>query len=68
MNDIWRFKDLMHEPMLLDREGSSSKLAEIIGEDNVERLRNLGVIRVLNGKFLVTEVGEGIIKLYNRQK
>ena len=65
MDRIVIFKDLMHEPMLIEGSGSSEKLSEILGERNVERLITLGVIKAKSGQFEVTETGKKMIELFN---
>ena len=67
MDKIVIFKELMHEPMLIEGGGSSEKLSEILGEHNVERLITLGVITAKNGQFEVTEVGKKMVELFNRK-
>ena len=67
MDRIVIFKDLMHEPMLIEGSGSSEKLSEILGEHNVERLITLGVIKAKSGQFEVTETGKKMIELFNRK-
>ena len=45
----------------------SSKLSEILGQRNVERLNTLGVIMAKSGQFEVTETGKKMIELFNRK-
>lgn len=67
MDKIVIFKDMMHEPMLIEGSGSSEKLSEILGERNVERLITLGVIKAKSGQFEVTETGKKMIEIFNRK-
>lgn len=66
MDKIVIFKDLMHEPMLIEGVGSSEKLSEILGGYNVKRLTDLGIIKVSNGVFEVTESGKKMVEIFNR--
>ncbi len=66
MDKIVIFKDLMHEPMLIEGRGSSEKLSEILGEYNVKRLTDLGIIKASNGIFEVTESGKKMVEIFNR--
>jgi hypothetical protein len=68
MNMTLTFKDLMHEPMIIDGKGKSEKLAEIIGDNNVNRLANLGIIKVSDGEFSVTENGKKVVNLFNMKR
>ena len=61
------FKDMMHEPMLIEGGGKYDKLSEILGEDNAKRLDNLGVIKVYNGEFSVTKLGMKSLELFSRR-
>ena len=45
---VMSFKEMMHEPMLIEGGGKYSKLSEILGEDNADRLRELGVIKLVD--------------------
>lgn len=60
------FKTIMHEPMIIDGGGDIGKLSEIIGENNVERLVNLGVIKEHDGSFEVTDLGKKFVEIFNR--
>lgn len=53
----------MHEPMIIEGKGKSEKLAEIIGDNNVNRLANLGIIKVS-----VTEDGKKVVNLFNMKR
>ena len=66
MDKIVIFKDMMHEPMLIEGSGSSEKLSEILGEHNVNRLVALGVITARNGQFEVTDAGKKMLEIFNR--
>ena len=66
MDKIVIFKDLMHEPMLIEGSGDSNKLSEILGEYNVKRLKDLGIIKASNGVFEVTESGKKMVEFFNR--
>ena len=66
MNKVIIFKKLMHEPMLVEGSGNIDKLSETVGEYNVERLEGLGVIKVENGLFELTESGKRMIELFNQ--
>ena len=66
MDKIVIFKDLMREPMLIEGGGSSEKLFEILGEYNVKRLTDLGIIKVSNGSFEITESGKKMVEIFNR--
>ena len=66
MDKIVIFKDLMHEPMLIEGSGDSNKLSEILGEYNVKRLTDLGIIKASNGVFEVTESGKKMVEFFNR--
>ena len=57
----------MHEPMMIDGVGDIGKLSEIIGENNVQRLVGLDVIKVYNGEFSVTKLGKKFLELFNRR-
>ena len=65
MNKVVIFKDLMHEPMLIEGSGDSNKLSEILGEYNVKRLTDLGIIKASNGVFEVTESGKKMVEFFN---
>lgn len=56
----------MHEPMIIDGIGNIDKLSEVIGENNVERLANLGVIKEDNGSFELTDLGKKFIEIFNK--
>lgn len=60
------FKTIMHEPMMIDGGGDVGKLSEIIGENNVERLVGLDVIKEHNGSFELTELGRKFVEIFNR--
>lgn len=60
------FKTIMHEPMIVYGIGSVDKLSEVIGENNVERLVNLGVIKEHDGSFEVTDLGKKFVEIFNR--
>ena len=66
MDKIVIFKDLMREPMIIEGSGDSNKLSEILGEYNVKRLTDLGIIKTSNGVFEVTESGKKMIEIFNR--
>ena len=61
------FKDMMHEPMLIEGGGKYDKLSEILGEENAKRLDNLGVIKVYDGEFSVTKLGKKFLELFSRR-
>ena len=56
----------MHEPMIVDGSGDINKLSEIIGDNNVERLVGLGVIKESNGSFELTDLGKKFVEIFNR--
>lgn len=56
----------MHEPMIVYGIGNIDKLSEVIGENNVERLANLGVIKGNNGSFELTDLGKKFVEIFNR--
>ena len=60
------FKTIMHEPMIVDGSGDVNKLSEVIGENNVERLVGLDVIKEHNGSFELTELGRKFVEIFNR--
>ena len=60
------FKAIMNEPIIIDGNGDIGKLSEIIGENNVERLIGLDVIRENNGSFKVTDLGKKFVEIFNR--
>jgi hypothetical protein len=60
------FKDLMHVPMILEGQGKIDELNEIIGENNSDRLLNLGIIKVNNGVFSVTNDGKKVVEMFNK--
>jgi predicted transcriptional regulator len=60
------FKTIMNEPIIIDGNGDIGKLSEIIGENNVERLIGLDVIKEDNGSFEVTDLGKKFVEIFNR--
>lgn len=60
------FKSIMHEPMIIDGGGDVNKLSEVIGDNNVERLVGLDVIKEHNGSFELTELGRKFVEIFNR--
>ena len=66
MNKNIVFKSLMHEPMIIEGSGDVEKLSEVIGENNVERLINLGVIKENDGSFELTRVGKKFVEEFNK--
>jgi predicted transcriptional regulator len=60
------FKAIMNEPIIIDGNGDIGKLSEIIGENNVERLIGLDVIKEDNGSFEVTDLGKKFVEIFNR--
>ena len=60
------FKAIMNEPMIIDGNGDIGRLSEIIGENNVERLIGLNVIKEDNGSFEVTDLGKKFVEIFNR--
>jgi hypothetical protein len=60
------FKAIMNEPMIIDGNGDIGRLSEIIGENNVERLIGLDVIKEDNGSFEVTNLGKKFVEIFNR--
>ena len=60
------FKTIMHEPMIVYGIGNIDKLSEVIGENNVERLANLGVIKGNNDYFELTDLGKKFVEIFNR--
>ena len=60
------FKTIMNEPIIIDGNGDIGRLSEIIGENNVERLIGLDVIKEDNGSFEVTDLGKKFVEIFNR--
>ena len=60
------FKTIMHEPMIVNGGGDVNKLSEVIGDNNVERLVGLDVIKEYNGSFELTELGRKFVDIFNR--
>ena len=60
------FKTIIHEPMIVDGGGDINKLSEVIGDNNVERLVGLNVIKEHNGSFELTELGRKFVETFNR--
>ena len=60
------FKTIMHEPMIVDGSGDINKLSEIIGENNVERLIGLDVIKESNGFFELTNLGKKFVEIFKQ--
>jgi len=60
------FKTIMHEPMIVDGSGDINKLSEIIGENNVERLIGLDVIKESNGSFELTDLGKKFVEIFKQ--
>lgn len=60
------FKTIMREPMIVDGSGDVNKLSEVIGDNNVERLVGLDVIKEHNGSFELTELGRKFVEIFNR--
>ena len=60
------FKTIMHEPMIVNGGGDVNKLSEVIGDNNVERLVGLNVIKEYNGSFELTELGRKFVEIFNR--
>jgi predicted transcriptional regulator len=56
----------MHEPMIIEGKGKSEKLAEIIGDNNVERLVSLDVIKEHDGSFELTDLGRKFVEIFNK--
>ena len=64
---VLTFKDIMHEPMLIEGCGNIDKLTEILGDYNVTRLKDLGMLKSNNGEFSLTEQGMKFLKVFNRK-
>ena len=60
------FKTIMHEPMIVASSGDVNKLSEVIGDNNVERLVGLDVIKEHNGYFELTELGRKFVEIFSR--
>ena len=60
------FKTIMHEPMIVDGSGDINKLSEIIGNNNVERLIGLDVIKESNGSFELTDLGKKFVEIFKQ--
>ena len=60
------FKTIMYEPMIVAGSGDVNKLSEVIGDNNVERLVGLDVIKEHNGSFELTELGRKFVEIFNR--
>ena len=52
--------------MMINGVGDVNKLSEIIGENNVERLINLDVIKENDGSFELTDMGKKFIEIFNK--
>ena len=65
---IVTFKEMMHEPMLIEGGGKYSKLSEILGEDNADRLRELGVIKLVDEEFELTKLGKKFVEVFNNRE
>ena len=52
--------------MIVDGGGDINKLSEVIGDNNVERLVGLDVIKEHNGSFELTELGRKFVETFNR--
>ena len=52
--------------MILEGQGSIDELNEIIGENNSDRLYNLGIITINNGVFSVTNDGKKVVEMFNK--
>jgi hypothetical protein len=65
---IVTFKEMMHEPMLIEGGGKYSKLSEILGEDNADRLRELGVIKLVDEDFELTKLGKKFVEVFNNRE
>lgn len=65
---IVTFKEMMHEPMLIEGGGKYSKLSEILGEDNADRLRELGVIKLVKEDFELTKLGKKFVEVFNNRE
>ena len=64
---VMSFKEMMHEPMLIEGGGKYSKLSEILGEDNADRLRELGVIKLVEEEFELTKLGKKFVEVFNNR-
>ena len=60
------FKTIMHEPMIVNGKGDIDKLSEIIGDNNVERLVGLDVIKESNGSFELTDLGKKFVEIFKQ--
>jgi len=60
------FKTIMHEPMIVAGSGDVNKLSEVIGDNNVERLVGLDVIKEHNGSFELTDLGRKFVEIFNK--
>ena len=58
------FKEIIREPMIVDGCGSVDKLAELIGDNNVERLKGLGIIKINDAEFSLTKLGTMFVKVF----
>ena len=56
----------MHEPMIINGKGDIDKLSEIIGDNNVERLVGLDVIKESNGSFELTDLGKKFVEIFKQ--
>ena len=52
--------------MIVDGNGDINKLSEVIGENNVERLINLDVIKENDGSFELTDMGKKFVEIFNK--
>ena len=60
------FKEIAKNSILVKGMGQTADLSEKIGNNNVERLSQLGLIQTSDGKFSLTETGFKLIEVFNR--
>lgn len=60
------FKEIAKNSILVKGMGQTADLSEEIGNNNVERLAQLGLIQTSDGKFSLTEQGFKLIEVFNR--
>ena len=66
MDKILMFKEIARNSVLSKGNGETAILSEEIGENNVDRLVQLGLIEISDGKFSLTKHGTKLIEVFNR--
>ena len=60
------FKEVARNPVLVKGNGETAELSEEIGENNLDRLIQLGLLKISDGKFSLTSEGGKLIEVFNR--